>query len=853
MAARQRSKKPHILQAEIETLLAQQLPDATLRSRLEELSHEPAFAGLTWRWGPELYHRSRVMFRPFILAHFSMQQWTGGWFPPWRPVTWDGPRAAALDRWLAEVEANEDAELFRLLYRWKTAAPRWRKRGVFEVELRSLLAAPLEDPDLRLRLEVLAQHALFGQFAWLWGPALYRRNRVMFRPFLLERLLMRPWAGGCLGFGGSLEWTGKTTPILDAWLAEVETNEDAELCQLLYRWKVSARQWQKPHVFEAELRALLDAPLDDSALRWRLEVLAGSGLFAPQMSVWGPALYRRNPTVFLPFILTYFPSQWLEWQFRWFLPWRGERARVLDAWFAEADAKNEVHLFRLLYLWRSRSGKPRLSWAADLLSRYQAATRTEERALVLDKFSLNDPAERVPILDETTATVLYQTDPPLARPFILRYFPYRRGLRGSPKRGLPEKVCAAVKAQGDEDFSCAIYRKAIPLRDWERDALRLCDEIASPDDLVNALEKRHPETTSDLGGSFYRLLLRRGADVLAYVLRHRQDVRSRGWLSSYNRLLKLARARGWEDLWASLLYQYRSPQTHDYEVRRLVADRILSDAEVSKRLLVYATTMHGGAAFATLSDATAVTLYERFPDLTRDSFRPQLVLSSWEPHVGLTAAVLASGDPVLTDHLAGRAAVQVWHNKKLLAVIEQLAIHYESLLREDPEEFAWRATAVLSALQAYSIGNYDLLVRNNRLARLLFERSATAHLSNPHLVRDLLEAPEIHVQVLALHTLALDDDRARALAADNLDLLLATPLRALHRRTRLVAFRALFNAATTPENARVIHDRARQALDLPDKGYPKEQLLGLIGRLLHRWPELRNSGEQPFVHRREAP
>ena len=124
MAARQRWKQPHILQAEIETLLAQQLPDATLRSRLEELSHEPAFAGLTWRWGPELYHRSRVMFRPFILAHFSMQQWTGGWFLPWRPVTWDGPRALALDRWLTEVEASEDAELFRLLYRWKTSAPR---------------------------------------------------------------------------------------------------------------------------------------------------------------------------------------------------------------------------------------------------------------------------------------------------------------------------------------------------------------------------------------------------------------------------------------------------------------------------------------------------------------------------------------------------------------------------------------------------------------------------------------------------------------------------------------------------------------------------------------------------------
>ena len=126
------------------------------------------------------------------------------------------------------------------------------------------------------------------------------------------------------------------------------------------------------------------------------------------------------------------------------------------------------------------------------------------------------------------------------------------------------------------------------------------------------------------------------------------------------------------------------------------------------------------------------------------------------------------------------------------------------------------------------------------------------HTQDPKLARDLLEAPEIHVQLLAFRALGKGDDKARATAAENLDLLLPTLLRPLHRRTRLAAFTALQNAATTEENARRILDRARQALDLPDERYPREALVGLIGRVLARWPALRGPNEQPIVHAREA-
>jgi hypothetical protein len=83
-------------------------------------------------------------------------------------------------------------------------------------------------------------------------------------------------------------------------------------------------------------------------------------------------------------------------------------------------------------------------------------------------------------------------------------------------------------------------------------------------------------------------------------------------------------------------------------------------------------------------------------------------------------------------------------------------------------------------------------------------------------------------------------------------MLLGTLLRPLHRSTRMLAFKALRNAATTQEAAARIAARAREALDLPDTHYPKPALIELIGNLLHRYPALRKADEQPPVHWRAA-
>ena len=59
------------LQGRIEALLASEMDDLELRSALEELSRHWGFGGFTWFWGPRLWQRNRVVFRPFILSNFS--------------------------------------------------------------------------------------------------------------------------------------------------------------------------------------------------------------------------------------------------------------------------------------------------------------------------------------------------------------------------------------------------------------------------------------------------------------------------------------------------------------------------------------------------------------------------------------------------------------------------------------------------------------------------------------------------------------------------------------------------------------------------------------------------------------
>lgn len=620
-----------------------------------------------------------------------------------------------------------------------------------------------------------------------------------------------------------------------------------------------------PKELEKTIRGLLQQPLADAALREQLERLAADEIsFSGFTWLFGPELYRRNRILFRPFILSRFSTyiQLPKWRSE-IVHWKGDKAKILEAWLLEVDRHDDADLFRRLYEWKLAEVS---DWRkrdvrghrimADLLARFTSAAAAPQRQVVLRKFDVWFS------LNEDNACQLYERDPLAAGPFILRRLP--SSWLGDDKRKLWNRLMALAESRKDEDFRWRLYRRQIPLSEWTEECLQLCSSLQDGPELCRELEKRHPEGWGvNLAESFLQIVQQRGRDVFPYIIRRLNQV-WRSWYGrgSYGRMADYARDRGWWDLWSALIRTCASQKEFGKHVLNLVENNSLPEKAVVERLLALVGASRewnwpglGIAVVHQLEESVALALYGRFPDLMRGPYKVHVQASNWgETYSRVLEHFIAVGDEEMIDHLASRMVTRSgrWGNaSKLLADAERLADYYLALRTNEPV-FSRRASSVLGRVPAYSIWQYNPLIKENRLARLLFERSASSYLADPRSIADLVEASEIHVMSLAYRALGLDDPRARELASAHLPLLLGTLLRPMQRETRTLAFGALANAAQTMESARLILERSRDALNLPDKRYPKERLLGLIARILHQWPELRGVREQPVVYERSV-
>jgi hypothetical protein len=620
-----------------------------------------------------------------------------------------------------------------------------------------------------------------------------------------------------------------------------------------------------PRELEAEITRLLKSGLDDRSLRNELDTLAEKEPSFPGFTwFWGPILYLRNRTLFRPFIMSRF-SRWM------LLPKRKvqvigyrKHADRLDPWLEEADRSDDVELFRRLYEWKldglyswRKRGLRSEEICSELRRRFAKATTLTQRQVVLRKFDLWF------LLDEATAVALYQTEPNAAGPFILRHLPNEWYL-GDKGRVLWEKLFRAARERND-DFGWKLYQRQVPQKRWERDVAQVAMDVRDPAILCAELKKRHLQGGwgVDLTGGMLALLERRGREVFPYVTQHLGSVRRGFWFRTgdYKALIKLAEGREWWDLWSGLMRVAGKRAEFSAAVKRWVTSN-LPEPVKRERLLALAGVSRawnlpglGIASTHQLEEDAALLLYDRHPDLVHGPFRQHIQGHRWgEAFPKLLDRFLANADEEMIDLAASRAATSFgrWGSApKQIDLASKLADYYLGL-KSDETDFARRAARVLGLIPAFSIFNYATLIRENRLARLLFERSLSSFLSSKQGLIDLVEASEIHVQELAYRALGQNDPRAQEVGREQLPLLLGTLLRPLQRATRRAAFGALANTARDLDSARMIVERAREAFILPDEKYPKEQLVGLIAKILHRWPELRGVKEQPVIYERIA-
>jgi hypothetical protein len=614
-----------------------------------------------------------------------------------------------------------------------------------------------------------------------------------------------------------------------------------------------------------QLRTSIDWHLsnvsDDRSLRDRLEGMATSELFKAHAWYWAPRLYARNRALFRPFIHQYFAEHYvssLKTGATHPVEWKGEVASALDRWLVALERDGDVPFFRRLYAWKHRDprgwGVQKQRFCLDVNQRFAAASTPAQRAKVLDQFDLSAD------LDEPAAIRLFETDARLAGPFILKHLPSRWTTLGTKEPEPWRQLADAAKRAGNDDFYFSLYRRQVKTEDWSRDSLQLCKTIREADALNDALEKRHPQSGWDsLGLQFHKLLKERGRDVLPYVRKHLRQVFAWGRKNGYKELVDLARHRGWVDVWAAIVVTCGTSDNYNDAFLSVIDDPRLEEPERLRRLLLLSGVSSewngigwGVARVQQLSERNALSLYKRYPHLLRQTFKAHVTPAWRDDHFELFELAWSKGDDEVADYLASRYATRAWVSGKTKAGIGEIVAEKYLALKLDDDAFARRAANVLTLIPAYSIYNYNDLIRKNRLARLLFERSLKSFLGVPAAVRDLVEGGEIHVQMLAYRVLGLADSRAEEQARENLDILIGTLLRPLHRRTRMAAFGALLSAASDLPSARFVLAKARAAFALPDKRYPKEQLVGLIGKILARFPELAGPTEQRVVYRRAS-
>ena len=612
------------------------------------------------------------------------------------------------------------------------------------------------------------------------------------------------------------------------------------------------------------IESLLKDQPDNKRLRDNIEGLSRDPAFPGMTWFWGPRLYARNRPIFRSFIF----NQFSDWSFegkRWKRVTWNDHATDLEGWLGAARQARDTQLVRRLLQWKYAKTK---GWGLDekrffaaMVDAYRNANGPAARTIVLDEFNSWFT------LDEATALALYDIDPGCAK-FVIDHLP--RGYWEEKKREMWDKLATRAEARGDNVLHGALYRKLMPVTRWRDDVLALAKSETDPAKLNEALTERHLEGYRlDVTPTIIEILERRGRDVFPYIRAKLNDLVG-GWGrdKEAKRIVDLAASRGWWDLWTAAARTGPEKQYRD-AVAATLDDNSLSDEIRRERLRALAGVSQewnwagvGLARVHALENTLASRMYERYPDLVRGPFRAQVTPRWWgQGYAKLVQLARDAGDTELLDVLAARYVPHVsWQerygrtNEKpdpLKFTASELAKYYQAIRDRDEEDFARRAANVLTRIPAFSTYSYHALLRHNDLARLLFSRSLPSFLTSPVAVQDLVEGSDIQVMTLGYRILALRDDRAVKLAGANLDLLLGTLLRPIHRKTRMAAFQALANAARSgPEAAKRVLGRARDALKLPDKKYPKAELIALIANVLAVAPELASPRERQVVYRR---
>ena len=541
-----------------------------------------------------------------------------------------------------------------------------------------------------------------------------------------------------------------------------------------------------------------------------LAQLAEQPDFARYAALWAPALYERNSIFFENFLVRHLDS------FR--------HTAIIEKLLQQAEADGHDSLFQGLYTKVAEESR----WNTEL---HTFATAPLSDDMVLRAIRRRSSRDSWFGLHEQTALALYQRNPDLFGPII------SGNVRRRWRRNYSENFILLRRAamnRGDEAFALAIFRAIADETMWAAAIRNLLRLNLPPEQIVNALQDRHPTSVWQFDVHvLIELVQRYGTAVLPY-LEQESLYRVKG---SWKALLGTIRKTCNEAAYWRLFQQFGDRNTWNKELRSLIASHI-DDTTLHATLQHCMPTSRN--SWWRLDNDIALQLYQRLPDISY----PFLERFVNEPSLQLWAAAEARDDEALLNFLSFRAIEHYnrldWYIsltpdqqrryrsdrediKQLESLSKAVLTRFTQLAAKSPTYYVRQAAAILSYIAPFEIWSFKRSREHNPILAALATQHHTAWLASSEAICELLESPNIFVQIIGLEFLSKGGKDAAQRTVENIRVLRALLFGRARINTKKLVLTCLEQAAqqdqataavVLPLLAEAIDVRGKQAVDM---------------------------------------
>ncbi len=537
------------------------------------------------------------------------------------------------------------------------------------------------------------------------------------------------------------------------------------------------------------IQTALSTDQERGALLHEMESLTHAPGFAESARVWAPALYARDPLFFEPFLINHLSS---------------EQSEIITQLLTQAEAAGQDSLFNALY----RKVASEDAWNKELAELAESPVPDDT---VVEKI-LRRQVDNWLSLTDATATALYRRAPERLGSFIREHAQRSWRQEGEQYKQLRE----AARARADDDLYWALFRELADEREWQTEMRRLLASDTPPEHIVAELTKRHPDHLWSVNtGIIADFVEKYGHAALPYVEEHLT------WVTRHAapKLLKRIKKLGDERLYWPIFFKAGDSKQWNEALRELLAQPATDTADGAfAHQLAMRTPPPQRWRGWTLERDVALMLYrrdgrlyapflERFAD---DSYADALFEEATAAHdedfLDFLSLLLLRQITSWLDLAYPTEATRRWRKPdmkfqdKVQRAGRMLTTRFDHLAAESPALYVRHAAAMLSRIEAFEVWSFKRNVMLNPALAYLHTQRRDAWLAQPDALRELLESPNIYVQILGLVKLSDGGADAAERTLENLPILRAILLGRAHLNTKKLALRALDCAARQGES-----------------------------------------------------